>query len=69
MQLKGLGSGNLEKQYLERKRLLPLDDLTIQEKIKFKEHSTAQLKKNRKISIQRIARRERRDIQFGRKIP
>ena len=69
MQLKGLGSGNLEKQYLERKRLLPLDDLTIQEKIKFKEHSTAQLKKNRKISIQRLARRERRDIQFGRKIP
>ena len=69
MQLKGLGSGNLEKQYLERKRLLPLDDLTIQEKIKFKEHSTAQLKKNRKISIQRLARRERRDIQFGRKTP
>lgn len=68
MILKGLGSGNLEKQYLERKKLLPLDDMTIQEKIKFKEHSVAQLKKNRKVSIQRLARREKRDIQFGRKL-
>ena len=59
----------MEKQFLERKKLLPLDDLTIEEKIKFKQHSTAQLKKNKKVSIQRLARREKRDIQFGRKIP
>ena len=38
------------------------------DKKKFTEHSTAQLKKNRKVSVQRSERKERRDIQFGRKI-
>lgn len=41
--------------------------MTQDQKDRFKEGSTALTKKNRKVSIQRLERRERRDIQFGRK--
>ena len=61
-------SGNLITQFLERKELLPLDNMSREERKKFRSHSVASLKKNRKISPQRLERRERRDIQFGRKV-
>lgn len=61
-------SGNLITQFLERKELLPLDNMTREQRKKYREHSIAALKKYRKISPQRLERRERRDIQFGRKV-
>jgi hypothetical protein len=60
-------SGSLGKQLMERKQLLPLDSMTPEQKERFKEGSKALAKKNRKVSIQRLERREKRDIQFGRK--
>jgi hypothetical protein len=60
-------SGSLGKQFMERKQLLPLHHMTPDQKERFKEGSKALAKKNRKVSIQRLERREKRDIQFGRK--
>ena len=54
-------------QFLERKELLPLDNLSREERKKFRRHSVSEQKKNRKVSPQRLERRERRDIQYGRK--
>ena len=61
-------SGNLKVQYLERKELLPLDNMSREQRKKYRQRSVASLKKNRKVSIQRLERRARRDIQFGRKV-
>lgn len=60
-------SGSLGKQFMERKQLLPLDHMTQDQKDRFKQGSKALAKKERKVSIQRLERREKRDIQFGRK--
>jgi hypothetical protein len=61
-------SGDLITQFMERKELLPLDNMTREQRRKYREHSIAVQKKYRKISPQRLERRERRDIQFGRKV-
>lgn len=61
-------SGDLITQFMERKELLPLDNMTREQRRKYREHSIAARKKYRKISPQRLERRERRDIQFGRKV-
>jgi hypothetical protein len=61
-------SGDLITQFMERKELLPLDNMTREQRKKYREHSIAAQKKYRKISPQRLERRERRDIQFGRKV-
>jgi hypothetical protein len=66
----GIGSGAYSKQMLERKRLLPLTNMTLKEKSDFKKKSglanLEEQKRSRKMSVERMSRRAQRDIQFGR---